>query len=109
MRLCQKGLAVQNGRGLLLAEAGRGPHRPCEAWAQYSHRNSSNHLCLVIKVPFLYVKMMCGRRCLHCMCGGRRKKRRERKHRLQFSTWIPQGGFNQVLITGLGEWEEQQI
>ena len=80
-RLCQKGLVVQNGCGLLLAEAGRGPHRPCEAWVLYSCRNSSNHLCLVIKVPFLYVKMMCGQKCLYCVCGEREEKEEKRKRK----------------------------
>ena len=78
MRLCQKGLVVQNRRDLLLAEAGRGPHMSYEAWALYSRRNSSNHLCLVIKVPFLYVKMMCGQRCLHCVCEEREEKEEKR-------------------------------
>ena len=81
MRLCQKGLVVQNGCDLLLAEAGRGPHRPWEAWAPYSHRNSSNHPGLVIKVPFLYVKMMCGQRCLHCVYEEREEKEEKREEK----------------------------
>ena len=55
------------------------PHWPCEA-DLYSSRNSSNRLCLVVKVPFLYVEMMYGQRCFHCVCEKReRRKGRERK------------------------------